>query len=110
MAQGRDGRPDSALTAQDRRLRDLAERVAREVAGRWTRLLSLEQVVGEVRDEFGGEVVIPEVLRDFLLLIPAKLERLYAEAHDSWVRSTFPRRTQRSSTCSTAGLEAQRRG
>ena len=72
-------RDDSALSDADRGMRALARGLAREIPGRWARLLALQQVVEEVVREFQDDVAIPEVLRDFLLLIRSKLERLYEE-------------------------------
>ena len=71
---------DSALSEQDLRVRGLAEAIANAFPEHWSRLLAQEQVVEEIVREFQDEVVIPEVLRDFLLLMRAKLERLYADA------------------------------
>ena len=80
MAPDGDVSDDSALSEHDLRLRGLAEAIANAIPERWSRLLAQEQVVEEIVREFQDEVVIPDVLRDFLLLMRAKLERLYADA------------------------------
>ena len=80
LAPNGDVSDDSALSEHDLRVRGLAEAIANAIPEHWSRLLALEQVVDEIVREFQDEVVIPEVLRDLLLLMRAKLEGLYAIA------------------------------
>lgn len=73
-------RDDSALSDADRGMRALARGLSRKIPECWSRLLAQEQVVDEVVREFQDDVAIPDVLRDFLLLIRSKLGRLYENA------------------------------
>ena len=75
---------------------------------RWSRLLAQEQVVEEIVREFQNDVAIPEVLRDYVLLIRSKLERLYEGAPQFVGDSNGARRTRRPSTSSTADRTAER--
>ena len=59
-------------------------------------------MVDEIVREFQDEVVIPELPGDFLPLMRAKLERLYAIACSSRGNSNVPRWTRHLSTCFTA--------
>ena len=80
LAPNGDVSDDSALSEHDLGVRGLAAAIANAIPERWSRLLALEQVAEEIVREFQDEVVIPEVLRDFLPLMRATLERLYADA------------------------------
>ena len=99
---------DSALSEHDLRVRGLAEAIANAIPERWARLRALEQVVGEIVREFQDEVVIPEVLRDFLPLMRAKLERLYADT--PWLVGALERPEADDNTLDMLyrGIEAQR--
>ena len=90
LAPNGDVSDDSALSELDLGVRGLAAAIANAIPERWSRLLALEQVVGEIVREFEDEVVIPEALRDLLLLIRTKLERLYADA--PWLVGGLERR------------------
>ena len=80
MAINGDVSDDSGLSELDLLVRGLAEAIANAIPEHWSRLLAQQQVVDEIVREFQDEVVIPEVLRDLLLLMRAKLEGLYAIA------------------------------
>ena len=71
---------DGALTTADRHMRSLAEGIAQALTRCWSRLLALEQVRDDVVREFQDEVAIPAVLREYLQVVRAKLERLDEQA------------------------------
>ena len=89
-------------------MRALARGLALEIPGRWARLLALEQVVDEVMREFQDDVAIPDVLRDFLLLIRSKLERLYAQAPQLAGDLEWSEADERTLDMLYRGIEAQR--
>ena len=100
-------REESALSEADRGMRELGRGLAREIPRCWSRLLALKLVVDEVREEFQDEVVVPEVLRDFLQLIRAKLERLYDQAPQLVGELERPEADETTVDMLDRGIEAQ---
>ena len=108
LAPNGDVSDDSALSEHDLRVRGLAEAIANAIPEHWSRLLAQQQVVDEIVREFQDEVVIPEVLRDLLLLMRAKLEGLYAIAPQFVGELERPEADEAILDMLYRGIEAQR--